>query len=133
MNKKSFTRVAGALTITAGLAFAITVPAQASGGGGGVQHTGQCSAGSIWTLKAKADDAQIEAEAEVDSNVVGQVWKWKISDNGTVAAKGTSTTTGPSGSFTVNRLVPNQAGADKFVLKASNAASGETCKGNVTL
>jgi hypothetical protein len=133
MNKKSFTRVAGALSITAGLAFAMTVPAQASHGGGGVEHSGQCSAGSVWKLKAKADDGQIEVEAEIDSNVVGQVWKWKISDNGTAVAKGTSTTQAPSGSFSVNRLVANQAGDDKFVLKASTASTGETCKGKVTL
>lgn len=135
MNTSSFSRIAGALTITAGLAFAVAVPAQAShgGGGGGVEHSGQCSQGASWTLKAKADDGQIEVEAEVDTNVVGQVWKWKISDNGSLAAKGTSTTVAPSGSFSVNRLIANQAGADKLTLKASNAASGETCTGKVTL
>ena len=133
MNKKSLVRVAGALTITAGLAFAVAVPAQASHGGGGVEHRGQCSMGSDWKLKAKADDGQIEVEAEIDTNVSGQDWNWKISDNGSVVAKGTSTTGGPSGSFSVNRHVPNQAGADKFVLKASTASTGETCKGKVTL
>ncbi len=131
MKKHSMLKITGALALTAGLAFT-AIPAQASGGGG-VENTGTCSQGSTWKLKAKADDGQIEVEAEVDSNVVGQVWKWKISDNGTLAAKGTSTTQAPSGSFSVNRLVPNQAGADKFVLRASNAATGETCRGKVTL
>ena len=133
MNKKSLVRMTGALALTAG--FAITaIPAQAShGGGGGVENTGSCSQGSNWKLKAKTDDGLIEVEAEVDTNVVGQVWKWKISDNGKLAVKGTSTTKAPSGSFSINRRVANQAGADKFTLKASNAASGETCKGSVTL
>src|SRR6476620_4389453 len=100
MNIKSVTRVAGAITITAGLAFAMTVPAQAShGGGDGVERTGQCSQGSDWKLKAKTDDGRIEVEAEVDSNQVGQVWKWRITDNGTLAARGKSTTSAPSGSF----------------------------------
>lgn len=134
MNTKSFTRVAGALTITAGLAFAMTVPAQAShGGGDGNENTGQCSQGSNWKLKAKTDDGAIEVEGEIDTNQVGQVWKWKISDNGTVVAKGSSTTQAPSGSFSVERHVPNQAGTDKFVLKASTASTGETCKGKVSL
>lgn len=132
MKKNSMVKITGALALTAGLAFT-AIPAQASGGGGGVENTGTCSQGSTWKLKAKADDGHIEAEAEVDSNVVGQVWKWKISDNGTLAAKGKSTTRAPSGSFSVTRLVPDQAGADKFTLKASNAATGETCKGKVTL
>jgi hypothetical protein len=132
MNKKSLVQITGAMALTAGLAFT-AVPAQASHGGGGVQQTGSCSQGANWKLKAKTDDGLIEVEAEVDSNVVGQVWKWKIADNGKVAAKGTSTTTAPSGSFSVERRVANQAGADKFVLKASNAATGETCKGSVTL
>jgi hypothetical protein len=133
MNTKSFTRAAGALTVTAGLAFARTVPAQASHGGGGVEHSGTCSAGSHWTLKAKANDGQIEVEAEIDTNQAGQVWAWKMLDNGSVVAKGKSTTQPPSGSFSVNRRVANQAGSDKFVLKAHTASTNETCKGKVTL
>lgn len=134
MNTKSLTRIAGAATITAGLAFAMTVPAQAShGGGGGVEHSGTCSAGSQWKLKAKSDDGQIEVEAEIDTNQAGQVWAWRIVDNGSVVAKGKSTTQPPSGSFSINRRVADQAGSDKFVLKAHTASTGETCKGKVTL
>jgi hypothetical protein len=134
MNTKSVTRVAGAFTITAGLALAMTVPAQAShGGGDGVQQSGKCSQGSTWKLKAKTDDGRIEVEAEIDSNKVGQVWSWRIADNGTLAAKGQSTTRGPSGSFSVERKVPNQTGPDTFVLAAKTGSTGETCKGSVTL
>jgi hypothetical protein len=133
MNKKSFTRVAGALTLTAGLAFAMTVPAQASHGGGGVKNHGQCSMGSNWKLKAKADDSLVEVEAEIDSNQAGQVWTWSITDNGTTVAQGTSTTKARSGSFSVHRKVANQAGSDAFVLNGSTASTGETCTGTVTL
>ncbi len=120
--------------VAGALAGGILAPAAANAsGGGGVRHSGTCSAGATWSLKAKHDDGGVlEVEAEVDSNVVGQVWKWKISDNGSLAAKGTSTTVAPSGSFSVNRLIANQAGADKLTLRASNAASGETCTGKVT-
>lgn len=132
MNKTDLTRLAAAVSLTAGLAVAMTAPAQASGGGG-VENQGQCSAGSDWKVKAKHEDSGLEVEGEVDSNVVGQVWKWKFLDNGTVAAKGKSTTQAPSGSFDVNRRIAEQAGADKITFKAHNPATGETCKGSVTL
>lgn len=132
MNTMNITRLAAAVSLTAGLAVAMTAPAQASGGGG-VENRGRCSGGSDWKVKAKHEDGRLEVEGEVDSNVVGQVWKWKFLDNGTLAAKGTSTTTAPSGSFEANRRIPNQAGADKITFKANNPATGETCKGSVTL
>ena len=134
MNTTSITRVAGAIALTAGLAFASTVPANAShGGGDGVENNGQCSQGSDWKLKAKTDDGRIEVEAEIDTNQVGQLWRWKITDNGKLAAKGKSTTRGASGSFSVERKVPNQAGSDRFVLTARTASTGESCRGSVTL
>ena len=108
-------------------------PAQASGGGGGVAAGGTCSAGSTWALKAKPDDGQIDVEFEVDSNVAGQVWNVKLTDNGTKIFKGQRTTQGASSSFTVELQTPNMAGKDKFVGKATNKATGETCTGKVTL
>jgi hypothetical protein len=109
-------------------------PAQASGGGG-VEATGSCAgAGSTtWDLKAKHDDGQIEVEFEIDSNIPGQVWRVKITDNGDQVFKGKRTTAGASGSFTVQRRVPDQAGSDKFVGKATNPVTGEKCVGKVTL
>jgi hypothetical protein len=133
MNTKNITRAAAVLTLAAGLGAGASLPAMASHGGGGVERSGTCSAGSVWTLKAKTDNGALEVEAQVDSNVVGQNWSWRIADNGTLAAKGQATTIAPSGSFSVNRHIPNLAGADKIVFRASNPASGETCRGTVTL
>jgi hypothetical protein len=90
---------------------------------------GSCSGGTDWKVKAKDDDGRIEFEGEIDSNKVGQTWKWKIKHNGTVSARGTATTTGPSGSFDVERKLTNLAGTDQLVFKAKNPASGETCRG----
>jgi hypothetical protein len=132
MNKHSVSRIAAAAALTAGFAIAATVPAQASGGGG-VENRGSCSGSTNWKVKAKHDDGRIEAEAEIDSNVVGQTWKWRLTDNGDVVAKGTSTTHAPSGSFEVRRLIADQAGSDRIGIKATNPATGETCKGFVTL
>ena len=62
---------------------------------------------------------------------MGQTWSWKFKDNGTVFAKGQSTTTGPSGSFEVERKPANLAGTDHFVFRAVHAGSGEVCRATV--
>lgn len=132
MNKMNLARLAAAASLTAGLAVAMTAPAHASGGGG-VENTGQCSGGSDWKVKAKHDNGLLEVEGEVDSNVVGQGWNWRFLDNSTLAAKGTSTTQAPSGSFEARRRIADLAGSDRITFKATNPATGETCKGSVTL
>jgi hypothetical protein len=127
MNSKRFTTFAAAATIAAGVALGTAVPASASHGGGGKQNSGTCSQGSAWKIKAKADDGQLEVEAEVDTNVSGQTFNWKLADNGEVRAKGTSTTHGVSGSFSVERRIANEAGTDAIKFTAKNKANGETC------
>jgi hypothetical protein len=105
----------------------------ASGGGGGVSTSGSCSAASTWKLTIKPDNGQIEAQFEVDQNVVGDTWKVKMSDNGTLFFKGQAVTKGASGSFEVKKLTANQAGSDTVVATARNLSTGETCKGSATL
>jgi hypothetical protein len=104
-----------------------------SGGGNGtrVVKTGSCSDGAHWKLKAKADDAGLEVEAEVDSDRSGQSWAWKIKDDGAVAAKGSATTGGRSGSFSVERRIDDKAGSDTIVFRARHA--GEVCKGTLSI
>ena len=106
-------------------------PASADDDDDEVRREGSCSAGTDWKVKAKTDDGRIEFEGEVDSNQNGQTWNWKIKHNGTVSARGTATTTGPSGSFDVERKLTNLAGTDNFVFKAKNPASGESCRGTL--
>jgi len=123
------------LASIAGLAstavFAGATPAIASGQD--VIKRGSCSANSHWKLKAGPDNGRIEVEGEVDSNISGQTWHWRIKHNGHVSAHGTATTGGTSGSFTVRRLLVNASGPDHIGWRAVNRNSGETCRGGLTL
>ncbi|MBA2560902.1 MAG: hypothetical protein H0V07_13645 [Propionibacteriales bacterium] len=115
------------------VASATATPALASGGGDDVRRSGDCSRHATWKLKAKHDNGRIEVEGEVDSNVVGQTWRWRILHNGNVSARGTKTTTAPSGSFTVPRRLVNASGTDSIGWRARNPATGETCRGGLTI
>jgi hypothetical protein len=119
-------------SLTIAFTVALGAPAYAAHGGDDdrVTKTGSCSDGARWKLKVKTDDGRLEVEGEVDSNKSGQKWSWKIKDNGLVAAKGTATTGGRSGSFSVERKIANRAGADTVVFRAKRA--GEVCKGTIT-
>ena len=110
---------------------ALTSSASASHGGDDdrVIKTGSCSGGADWKLKVKTDDGRLEVEGEVDSNQSGQSWSWKIKDNGSVAAKGSATTGGRSGSFSVERKIADQPGTDTVVFRAKH--SGEVCTGTI--
>jgi len=130
------TRTALAALTLSGLALplAATAPALASHSGGSAVRThGGCGGAAVWHLKAKPSNGRIEVEAEVDSNRVGQVWDWTIKHNGSRAAKGSSTTAGASGSFTVQRRMVDKAGTDHFAFRAVRRATGDVCRGTVSL
>jgi hypothetical protein len=91
---------------------------------------GSCSGSADWKLKVKPDDGRLEFEAEVDSNVSGQEWRWRIRHNGSVSARGRSTTTGPSGSFDVERRMANLSGKDRFRFRAVH--QGQVCRGRIS-
>src|SRR5689334_12930639 len=120
--------------ITAGLTaplVATATPAFASGGGGGVSSSGACTNGGHFELKAKHDNGSIEMEYQVDSNRAGQVWAVRITDNGKVVVSRNATTAGPSGSFTIRKVIANQPGPDK--IRARATFGNHTCGGAVTL
>jgi hypothetical protein len=122
-----------ALALTALAApLAVTAPAHASGGDA-VRTHGGCDGSAIWKLKAKPDDGRIQLEAEVDSNRSGQVWAWTMKHNGSLSSRGTSTTGGASGSFSVERRMTNLAGTDHFVFRAERRATGQVCRGTISL
>jgi hypothetical protein len=124
-----------ALTLSAlAIPLSLSAPAMAShGGGNAVTNSGSCSSSAHWKLKAKPDDGRIELEAEVDSNHSGQVWDWRIKHNGSTSAKGSSTTHGASGSFSVSRRMADLAGTDHFSFRAERRATGEVCHGTISL
>jgi hypothetical protein len=126
-------RIALALAAAGLFASAAAAPAVASGGGGDVRKSGHCSSHSTWKLKAKPDDGRLEVEGEVDSNISGQHWTWRILHNGGVSAHGTALTRGPSGSFSVERRVVDGSGADHIGWRSHNAATGESCAGSLTI
>jgi hypothetical protein len=121
-------RTATVLTLAA--LTAIPLPAMAKDGD--VIRRGGCSDAASWKLKASPEDGRIEVEGEVDSNVNGQTWKWRLVHNGSVTAKGTATTSGPSGSFDVERTVVNLKGDDNLKFRAHNPSTDETCVGSLT-
>jgi hypothetical protein len=121
--------VAGSLlTLTAGIATAS--PAGAKGKARVAQSSGTCTNGGHWKLMAKADNSGLELEFEVDINRKGQRWAVKLRDNGATVYSGSRTTSAPSGSFSVHRLITNRAGAD--VITATATRGSATCSGKVT-
>jgi hypothetical protein len=120
-----------ALAALAAVAFA-TSAALASDGDREVIKRGSCSGNATWKLKAKADDGRIETEFEVDQNRVGRKWRVVLKQNGVVRADVIKTTQAPSGSFELRRLLPNKAGGDFIVAKATALATGQTCRGALT-
>jgi hypothetical protein len=122
-----------AVAMALGLVAVGTTPALASHGSGDVRRSGGCSSAAVWKLKAKADNGRLEVEAEVDSNHVGQHWRWRILHDGRVSADGVATTRAPSGSFSVGRRLVNTSGPDRIGLRAVNLRSGARCHGSLQI
>jgi hypothetical protein len=105
----------------------------ASAKDGEVVRRGNCTGATDWKLKAKPDDGRLEVEFEVDSNRNGQVWSVRMTDNGVQVFSGTRTTQPPSGSFSVERRIANRAGVDTIRARATNARTGEVCRGSLQI
>lgn len=120
---------AGAVALTGVAALGMATPALAKDGD--IIREGSCSARSDWKLKASEENNRIEVEGEVDSNVNGQNWRWKLLHNGSVSARGRATTVAPSGSFDVRRLMVDLAGEDSIGFRAKNPNTGEVCRGSL--
>jgi len=134
MDRTTATRLAAVVALTAGLGVAAAMPAQANGGNS--HRTGPCSMDSSWELKANANRGgshKIDVDFRVRSGESGQLWDWTLTDNGTTASKGSSTTEHGNGEFRERVQVKNQRGFDKIVLDATNTVTGETCHGHVLL
>jgi hypothetical protein len=122
-----------ALTLSALiLPLAGVAPATASGGGGHRTHGG-CQGPAVWKLKVKPDSGRLEVEAEVNSSHSGQAWDWVITHNGSRSAKGSNKTHGASGSFSVQRRMTNLSGTDHFAFRAERRATGDVCRGTISL
>ena len=70
-------------------------------------------------------------EYQVDSNRAGQVWTVRIADSGKVVFSRHVTTAGPSGSFTIRKVIANRPGLD--TIHAHATFKNRTCGGTVKL
>jgi hypothetical protein len=111
---------------------AIAAPGIASAGDD-VRSGGKCSGSSTSKIKAKARDGKLEIEFEVDQNKNGVPWKVKIKDNGDVRFRGTAKTKAPSGSFSIETRIPDQAGADSIKGIGRSKRTGERCVAKVKI
>ena len=112
---------------------ALVVPAGAAmAGDQDVIRRGSCSDSSDWKLKLSPEDGGLEVEFEVDQNVSGDRWRVKIRHDGDLAFRGTRTTLGASGSFTVRIVENDTAGSDVFRARARNLSTDEVCVGSAT-
>jgi hypothetical protein len=122
--------------IAAGPAMASHGADDTGGGSGGrdvARTAGQCTNGrGVWGLKAKADDAGLEIEFEVDTNRVGQLWHVRITDNRHVVVDRDVRTSAPSGSFTVNRRTANRVGTTDTI-RAHAFRGDQVCGGRVRI
>jgi hypothetical protein len=130
MNTKTTAIRIGAVALAGTALLATAGPALANDAD--VIRRGGCSGSSDWKLKASPENGRIEVEGEVDSNRTGQTWKWRMLHNGQVSARGSATTTGPSGSFSVRRLMVDLAGTDQIGWRARNPVTGEVCRGSLS-
>ncbi|HET7193421.1 MAG TPA: hypothetical protein VFI99_00395 [Nocardioides sp.] len=105
-------------------------PAQA-GGTNFTESTGACSMGSVWVLKAKPQLAGIELEFSVDTARAGQTWAVRVTDNKNLVFTGNRVTNKISRSLSLNRMTADRAGIDNFVARATNAKTGEVCRGTL--
>ena len=99
---------------------------------GAVITHGQCSGSSVWKLKLSPEDSGIEVEFEVDQNRNNRVWGVSLTQNTAGVWRGSRRTSAPSGSFTVRRVLSNHTGTDRVVARATNARTGEVCRGSAT-
>ena len=110
----------------------LMLPGTALAKDGDVRTQGSCSGNTSAELKLSPEDGRIETEFEVDQNRNGVRWTVTIRRNGRLAASARATTRGPSGSFTVRRLLADGAGADRVTVRAKSS-TGQTCTARATL
>lgn len=101
-------------------------------GRGEVRVAGSCSGGATSKLKLKSRDGGIELEFEVDHNRVGAPWRVAIVHERRVAWRGAAKASGPSGSFHVERRLPDLLGTDTVTARAWGPL-GVTCRATATL
>lgn len=126
------TVVIGTLAATPALARGGAAPDSGRPCGPTMSTAGSGSHGSPWTLKSKYDDdagLQVGEEFEINTNVVGQVWKITFTYNGATFATDNVTSTA-TGVRDVERA-SYTGGPSLMAINAVNGTTGETINGSV--
>ncbi|MCB0872902.1 MAG: hypothetical protein H6531_08870 [Actinobacteria bacterium] len=116
-----------AAAIALGIAAAVALPSVAAAKSGDVRRAGTCNTSATSKLKLSPENGRIEVEFEVDQNRRGVRWRVVVTRNGARVFRGVRVTGGPSGSFTVRRVIGNRPGRDRVVARAVNPA-GKVCR-----
>ncbi len=114
-------------------AVAVAIPGTATASDDDIRAAGQCTGGTTSKIKVKPDDGRLEVEFEVDQNRTGDRWKVKLKDNGHIVFKGSATARRSSGSFEIERKIPNRSGTDSITGAARNTDGGERCAAKVRI
>ena len=96
-------------------------------------RTGDCTGSTDWEMDVYMEDGRIESELEVDHSRSGAHWDWTMKNDGNIFASGHRTISAGRDSFVVVRFSTNGPGSDTIVARAVNSATGEICRGSVTL
>jgi hypothetical protein len=121
-----------ALTAVLALGTLVAVAGPVAAKDGDLIARGHCTGASTWKLKVSPEGRRIEVEFEVDQNRNNRLWRVKIAQDGKLVWRGSRLTRAPSGSFTARRLLVNTAGSDRIAARATNAMTGEVCRGVLT-
>ena len=97
-----------------------------------IRVIGTCSASAATKLRLRSRDGGIELEFEVDHNRAGSLWRFVIVHERRVARRGLVRTSGPSGSFDIERRLPDLVGTDTVTARAW-VPSGITCRATAAL
>lgn len=88
---------------------------------------GKCTGPSTVTMQLQhSDPGKLEAGFEVNHAKSGGVWRVRLTHNGAVYFSG-KRSAGRDGSFSVDRVVTNLAGTDRFSGRATNISTGQVC------
>ena len=96
-----------------------------------VARHGSCSGQADWKLKVAPENGRLQVEFEVQHATPGDHWQVRIKENGSPLLS-IGKVVRADGSFDVKHRANNTTGPDRFVAKATDALSRETCVGTVT-
>jgi hypothetical protein len=129
MNTPSIRRRVGALAAAGAVAAtaAIAGPAVASRAGTPGIHYGRCTGhGTVALNLQNSDPGYLEAGFEIDGMRPGSLWTVALSHDGALYYRGTAAVL-PDGSFSIDKVMRNLPGVDRFTGTARNRTTGEVC------